>query len=173
MWSKKYIPLLERWGFKITEVPRGEGLPSYLLGEKRWDIERGKKTKASLIIYAFRWERDDIRINFAPACSWHFYKDAVRNARWAFDEIVSKLVVSAASRRRVRYRPYFKRKLGGKEVHFSFRFTSGKNEWRWWAWVFENDRYRNEPYEVAGTPETDPIAIFPSFEKAVWFELLV
>jgi hypothetical protein len=112
MWSKEYIPLLERWGFKITEVPREP--PSYLLGEKHWGIERGEKTKASLIIYAFRWEKDDIRINFAPVCSWHFYEDAVRNARWAFDEVVSRLVVSAAIRRHIRYLPHFKRKLGGK-----------------------------------------------------------
>ena len=173
MWSKEYIPILERWGFKVTEVPREP--PSYLLGEKQWDIERGEKTKASLIIYAFQWERDGIRINFAPVCSWHFYRDAVRDARWAFDEIVSRLVVSAAIRRHVRYLPHFKRKLGGKEVHFSFRFMSGRNGWHWWAIVVENQRLRKEPYEyeVTGTPEVDPIATFPSFEKAVWFELLV
>jgi hypothetical protein len=172
MWGKEYIPVLERWGFKITEVPRGE-LPPYLLGEKHWDIERGKKTKASLIIYAFRWEKDGIRINFAPVCSWDFYQDAVINARWAFDEVVSRLVVSAAIRRHVRYLPRFKRKLGGKEVQFSFRFMSRRNGWQWWARVVENQRLRKEPYEVAGTPEMDPIAAFPSFEKAVWFELLV
>jgi hypothetical protein len=50
---------------------------------------------------------------------------------------------------------------------------SGKNRWQWLAEVFENQRLWKEPYEVAGTPEIDPIATFPSFEKAVWFELLV
>jgi hypothetical protein len=171
MWSKEYIPILERWGFKVTEVPREPA--DYLLGEKRWDIERGEKTKASLIIYAFRWEKDGIRINFAPVCSRRIYHDAAINVRWAFDEIVSRLVVSAAIRRHVRYLPYFKRKLGRKEVQFSFRFMSGKNGWQWWARVVENQRLRKEPYEVAGTPEMDPIAAFPAFEKAVWFELLV
>jgi hypothetical protein len=170
LWSKEYIPILERWGFKITEVPRE--LPLYLLGEKHWDTERGE-TKASLIIHAFRWEKDAVRINFAPVCSWHFREDVVINARRTFDKIVARLVVSAAIRRHVRYMPHFKRKLGGKEVRFSFQFTSERNEWRWSAWVSENHRQRKEPYDFAGTPEMDPIATFPHFEKAVWFALLV
>jgi hypothetical protein len=173
MWSKEYIPVLERWGFKVTEVPREPA--DYLLGEKRWHIERGEKTKDTIVIYAFRWEKEGIHIRSlsAPACSWASHQNAIGGARLTFNKIIARLVVSATSRRLVRYRPHFTRKLGKKKVLFKFDFTLEKNEWRWSAWVSENDRARDVPYEFVGAPETDPIAIFPSFEKAVWFELLV
>jgi hypothetical protein len=169
LWAEGYIPVLERWGFKVTEVPRE--LPPYFLGEKRWDIERGEKTKATIIIYAFRWEKESTHINFAPVCSWDIYQNALLGARRAFDEIIARLVVSATIRRHVRYKPYFIRKLGGKEVQFQFIFE--KNEWRWLAWVFENCSWSDKSYEFAGTPEIDPIAAFKQFEQAVCLDLFI
>lgn len=169
MWAEVYIPVLERWGFKVTEVPREP--TSYLLGEKCWDIEHGEKTKATVVIYAFRWEKRSAHINFAPVRSWDLHEYALLGAQRAFDEIAARLVVSAAIRRHVRYKPNFIRKLGGKEVRFQFKFEKG--EWRWLAWVFENCRWSDEPYEFTGTPETDPITTFKQFERAVCLDLLV
>jgi hypothetical protein len=175
MWSEEYIPILERWGFKITEVPQEPA--DYLLGEKLWVIERGKKTKATIVVYAFQGEQDGAHINFVPVCLFEFYRNAIAGARRAFDKIVARLVVSATIQRHVRYKPYFIRNLGfiknlGRiEVKFQFKFE--KNKWRWLAWVCTNFKWSEAPYEFAGAPEIDPIASFPSFEKAVLFELLV
>ncbi len=169
MWAKVYIPLLEHWGFKVTEVP--QELSPYLLGGKRWDIERGEKTKATVVIYAFEWEKRSAHINFAPVCSWDLYGNALLGARRAFDEIVARLVVSATIQRHVRYKPRFIKRLDRREVEFQFLFK--ESEWRWLAWVFENGKWSDKPYELAGTPETDPIAIFKQFERAVCLEALI
>jgi hypothetical protein len=165
MWAEAYIPLLERWGFKVTEVPR-EPSP-YLLGEKCWSIERGEKTEATVVIYAFGWEKRSVHINFAPVCSWDLYVDALLRARIAFDEIVTRLVVSATIQRHVRYKPYFIKRLDGRGIEFHFVFK--ENEWRWQAWVCE----REEPYEFSGTIEINPIVTFKQFERAVCLDLLV
>lgn len=169
IWENEYIPTLRGWGFKVTEVPRE--LSPYLLGEKCWIIERGEKTKATIVIYAFGWEKRSVHINFAPVRSWDFYENAAIGAQGAFSEVVERLVVSATIQRHVRYKPYFVRKMGGKEVRFQFAFKI--NEWRWLAWALENQKWEDKPYELTGAPETDPIVIFPQFERAVWFDLLV
>ena len=169
VWAEVYIPLLERWGFKVTEIPRE--FPLYLLGEKCWDIERGEKTKATVIIFAFKWEKQSAHINFAPVCSWDLYGNALLGARRAFDEIVARLVVSAAIRRHVRYKPCFIKKLDRREIQFQFVFKG--NEWLWLARVFENGKWSDKPYEFAGTTQTNPIATFKQFERAVCLELLV
>jgi hypothetical protein len=168
MWAEVYIPALERWGFKVTEVPR-EPSP-YLLGEKCWGVERGEKTKATVVIYAFRWEKRSAHINFDPVCSWDLHGN-VLGARRAFDEIVARLVVSAATQRHIRYKPHFIKRLDRREIQFQFVFK--ENEWRWLAWVFENGKWGEEPYEFSGTPETDPIVTFKQFEQAVCLDLLV
>jgi hypothetical protein len=165
MWAEVYIPVLEHWGFKVTEIQR-ETSP-YLLGEKCWDIERGEKTKATVIIFAFGWEIRNVHVKFVPVCSWHLYENALLGARRAFDEIVARLVVSATIQRHVRYKPYFIKRLDGRGIEFHFVFK--ENEWRWRAWFCE----REEPYEFSGTIEIDPIATFKQFERAVCLDLLV
>jgi hypothetical protein len=169
MWAEVYIPVLERWGFKVTEIPR-EPSP-YLLGEKCWDIERGEKTKATVVIYAFKWEKRSAHINFAPVRSWDLYENALLGARRVFDEIVARLVVSATIQRHIRYKPHFIKRLDGREIQFQFVLKG--DEWRWLAWVFENGKWSEEPYEFSGTPETDPTVTFKQFERAVCLELLV
>jgi hypothetical protein len=169
MWAEAYIPLLERWGFKVTEVPR-EPSP-YLLGEKCWSIERGEKTKATVVIYAFKWEKRSVHINFAPVRSWDLCENALLGAQKAFDEIVARLVVSATIQRHIRYKPHFIKRLDKREIQFQFVFK--ENEWRWLAWVFENGKWGEEPYEFSGTPETDPTVTFKQFERAVCLDLLV
>jgi hypothetical protein len=173
MWSKEYIPTLKRWGFKITEVPRE--VPSYLVGEKCWDIEWGKKTKATIIIYAHRWDKtESIHIKFMPVCSWDYLQNAIAYARIVFDKITARLVVSAAIQRHIWFRPAFIRRLGGKEVLFKFTFR--KNKWCWSAWVFDfkNFTWGDKPYaEFAGTRGIDPITAFKQFERALCLELLV
>ncbi len=169
MWTEVYIPVLERWGFKVTEVPE-EPFP-YLLGRKRWDIERSEKTKATVVIFAIEGEERGVHINFVPVCSWDFYENALLGARKAFDKIVARLVVSATIQRHVRYKPRFIKRLDGREIQFQFLFKGDK--WRWLAWVFENGKRSDKPYEFTGTPEADPIATFKQFERAVCLDLLL
>jgi hypothetical protein len=172
IWENEYIPVLRKWGFNVMEVPPNlQELPTYLLGERVWKIERGKKTNATVVMYAFSWEKKSIRINFAPVRVWEFCSPTVKAARRAFDEIVARLVVSATIQRHVRYKPHFIKRLDEREIQFQFVFKG--NEWRWLAWVFENGKGGKEPYEVSGTTDADPIIAFRQFERAVGLDLLV
>jgi hypothetical protein len=178
LWEQEYIPILERWGFKIKEVHLK---PCQLLGEERWwDIGWGEREIAAVFIYTFR-SSSGVHIRLVPVCTWDIYSpsidDAKAKARSAFAKIVERMVVSVVARRHIRYKARFNKEISDKGVQFQFTFT-GKF-WRWLAWSYDALKARNfrkkeiTPMEVKGTLDENPIEIFPAFERAVSLALLL